>query len=52
MPKPRIYAMSFARVYPFYVTKAQKKGRTKIEVDLKNWVSLQATGYEPSFSKL
>jgi hypothetical protein len=33
MPKHRIYAMSFASVYPLYVAKAQKKGRTKAEVD-------------------
>jgi len=32
-PKPRIYTMSFASVYPHYVTKAEKKGRTKAEVD-------------------
>ena len=31
--KPRIYAMSFASVYPLYVQKAEKKGRTKAEVD-------------------
>jgi hypothetical protein len=31
--KPRIYAMSFARVYPLYVQKAERKGRTKEEVD-------------------
>jgi len=31
--KHRIYTMSFARVYPEYVNKAQKKGRTKAEVD-------------------
>jgi hypothetical protein len=29
----RIYAMSFASVYPMYVAKAEKKGRTKAEVD-------------------
>ena len=33
MIKPRIYTMSFARVYPEYVNKAEKKGRTKAEVD-------------------
>jgi hypothetical protein len=33
MTKPRIYAMSFARVYPLYVAKAEKKGRTRAEVD-------------------
>jgi hypothetical protein len=31
--KHRIYAMSFARVYPEYVAKAERKGRTKAEVD-------------------
>lgn len=30
---PRIYAMSFASVYPHYITKAEKKGRTKRDVD-------------------
>ncbi len=29
----RIYKMSFAGVYPHYITKAEKKGRTKEEVD-------------------
>ena len=29
----RIFATSFASVYPHYVTKAEKKGRTKAEVD-------------------
>ena len=33
MKKHRIYTMSFASVYPHYVTKAEKKGRTKAEVD-------------------
>lgn len=33
MEKPRIYSMSFASVYPLYVTKGQKKGRTQAEVD-------------------
>jgi hypothetical protein len=31
--KPRIFAMSFASVYPLYVQKAEKKGRTQDEVD-------------------
>jgi hypothetical protein len=31
--KPRIYKMPFASVYPLYVAKAMKKGRTKDEVD-------------------
>src|SRR5687768_2303585 len=29
----RIYSVSVASVYPHYVTKAEKKGRTKAEVD-------------------
>lgn len=29
----RIYTMPFANVYPLYVAKAEKKGRTKAEVD-------------------
>ena len=33
MQKHRIYSMSFARVYPEYVAKAERKGRTKAEVD-------------------
>lgn len=33
MAEHRIYSMSFGSVYPHYVTKAQKKGRTKAEVD-------------------
>lgn len=31
--KPRVFTMSFAKVYPLYVQKAEKKGRTKAEVD-------------------
>lgn len=33
MKKHRIYTMSFASVYPLYIAKAEKKGRTKAEVD-------------------
>lgn len=33
MTNDRIYAMPVARVYPLYVAKAAKKGRTKAEVD-------------------
>ncbi|WP_112180304.1 DUF2200 domain-containing protein [Paraliobacillus zengyii] len=33
MTKHKIYTMSFASVYPHYVKKAEKKGRTKTEVD-------------------
>lgn len=33
MSKHNIYTMSVAKVYPLLVTKAEKKGRTKAEVD-------------------
>ena len=42
MEKHRIYTMSFARVYPLYITKVERKGRTKKEVDeIIRWL----TGY-------
>jgi hypothetical protein len=38
----RIYTVSFASVYPMYITKAEKKGRTKADVDaIIGWL----TGY-------
>ncbi|KQW66464.1 hypothetical protein ASE17_05640 [Phenylobacterium sp. Root77] len=33
MTKHKIYAMSVAKVYPAYIAKAERKGRTKAEVD-------------------
>jgi hypothetical protein len=33
MTKRSIYTTSFASVYPLYIAKAEKKGRTKAEVD-------------------
>lgn len=33
MDNSRVYKMSFAGVYPHYIQKAEKKGRTKEEVD-------------------
>lgn len=33
MTRHRIFSASVASVYPFYVAKAEKKGRTKAEVD-------------------
>lgn len=42
MEKHRIYTTSFASVYPHYIKKAEKKGRTKSEVDeIIRWL----TGY-------
>lgn len=40
--KHRIFTTSVAKVYPFYLAKAEKKGRTKAEVDaIISWL----TGY-------
>jgi hypothetical protein len=40
--KPRVFTMSFASVYPLYVQKVARKGRTKEEVDeIISWL----TGY-------
>jgi hypothetical protein len=42
MSKHRIYTTSVASVYPYYLAKAEKKGRTKAEVDeIIRWL----TGY-------
>jgi hypothetical protein len=41
--KHRIYTMAVARVYPEYVNKAERKGRTRAEVDqIIQWL----TGYD------
>ena len=39
----RVFKMSFASVYPLYIQKAQKKGRTKAEVDT---IICWLTGYD------
>ena len=44
MDSHRVFKMSFAGVYPHYITKAEKKGRTKAEVDQ---VICWLTGYSP-----
>ena len=42
MTKHRIFSMSVASVYPLYIAKAERKGRTKTEVDeIIRWL----TGY-------
>jgi hypothetical protein len=41
--KHRVYFMSFATVYPLYVAKAERKGRTKDEVDT---IICWLTGYD------
>ena len=43
MDEPRIYKVSFSNIYPLYIAKAEKKGRTKVEVDeIIYWL----TGYD------
>lgn len=49
MDHSRLYKMIFAGVYPHYIAKAEKKGRTKAEVDQ---IIFWLTGYdEKSFQK-
>lgn len=42
MDKTRVYRLVFASVYPLYIKKAEKKGRTKEEVDA---IIFWLTGY-------
>lgn len=43
MEKPRIFRMSFSSIYPLYIQKAEKKGRSVQEVnDIIYWL----TGYD------
>ena len=63
MENSRVYKMSFASVYPHYIQKAEKKGRTQEEVDTiicwltgYNQKSLQLqidnkTDFEPVFTQ-
>jgi hypothetical protein len=44
MDTTRVYKMAFASVYPHYINKAEKKGRTKVEVDT---IICWLTGYTP-----
>lgn len=45
MAEHRIFGMAFSKVYPMYVQKAERKGRTKEEVDeVIRWL----TGYDQS----
>lgn len=43
MPEHRIFTTPFAKVYPMYLQKAERKGRTKPEVDQ---VICWLTGYD------
>lgn len=43
MNNTKIFKTSFASIYPFYLQKAEKKGRTKAEVDA---IIFWLTGYD------
>lgn len=43
MDKAKIFSIPFASVYPLYIQKAEKKGRTKAEVDS---IIFWLTGYD------
>jgi hypothetical protein len=43
MPRNPVFAMSFAKIYPLYVQKAERKNRTKEEVDR---IICWLTGYD------
>ena len=45
MPKHPGFAMKFSKVYPLYVQKAQRKNRTREEVDQ---IICWLTGYDPA----
>lgn len=49
MKNERVYKMTFSRVYPMYIQKAERKGRTKEEVDT---VIFWLTGYDDSGLKM
>lgn len=49
MTTHKIYNMSFSKVYPLYISKAEKKGRTKSEVDE---IIFWLTGYREEELKL
>jgi hypothetical protein len=43
MSKPRVYTVAFAAIYEAYINKAQRKGRTAVEV---NQIIEWLTGYD------
>ncbi|MDO5664411.1 MAG: DUF2200 domain-containing protein [Bacteroidia bacterium] len=43
MSNSKVFSMPFANVYPLYIQKAEKKGRTKAEVDT---IIFWLTGYD------
>lgn len=53
MPRKAIGAISFAKVYPMYVQKVERKGRTKAELDeVIHWLSgYDQAGMEEQIAK-
>lgn len=45
MPKNHVFMMKFAKVYPLYIQKAERKNRSKEEVDR---IICWLTGYTPA----
>ena len=45
MPKHRVFSIKFSKIYPMYVQKAERKKRTKEEVDR---IICWLTGYSPA----
>ena len=43
MDNARVYKMAFATVYPLYINKVERKGRTKAELDT---IICWLTGYD------
>lgn len=43
MKKPKVFAMSFSSIYPLYIQKVEKKGKSKEEVDE---IIFWLTGYD------
>jgi hypothetical protein len=43
MERPRIFTLPFSSIYPLYIQKAEKKGRSKVEVDE---IIFWLTGYD------
>ena len=44
MDNEKVFSMSFAKVYPMLIAKAERKGRTRAEVlEVTSWL----TGYTP-----
>jgi hypothetical protein len=49
MDNTRVYRMTFASVYPMYIKKAEKKGRSQEEVDI---IIFWLTGYNKKTLKM